>query len=84
MERGKLVKLWKISQSVNNDYDTFDSAVVSAETPDDARQMHPRGWTESDFHTHNWAEPSQVEVELIGEAVPGAERGVIVASFNAG
>lgn len=37
------MKLWKISQSVNYDYDTYDSAIVAAETEDEARMIHPEG-----------------------------------------
>jgi hypothetical protein len=39
------MRLWLISQSRNNDYDTFDSAVVAAETEAEARLIHPRGDT---------------------------------------
>ena len=35
------MKLWLISQSKNNDYDTYDSAVVAAETEEQARRTHP-------------------------------------------
>jgi len=31
------MKLWIISQSVNRGYDTYDSAVVAAETEEEAR-----------------------------------------------
>lgn len=33
--------IWKISQNVNNGYDTYDSAIVYAETENDARSTHP-------------------------------------------
>lgn len=35
------MKLWLISQSVNLGYDTYDSAVVAAETEEDARNTYP-------------------------------------------
>ena len=35
------MKLWLISQSENNGYDTYDSAVVAAETEEEARVMYP-------------------------------------------
>lgn len=35
------MKLWLISQSVNNNWDTFDSAVVAAETEEEARMTYP-------------------------------------------
>lgn len=38
------MKLWLISQDVNNNYDTYDSAVVAAETEDEARNIYPCDW----------------------------------------
>lgn len=83
------MKLWLIKQSVNNGYDTFDSAVVVA--PDDlaARLIHPHGGGSepeiSRRYYSCWAPILDVEVEYLGEAVPGSEAGdVICASFNAG
>lgn len=35
------MKLWRISQDVNNNWDTYDSAVVAAETEEDARNTYP-------------------------------------------
>lgn len=42
------MKLWHVSQSSNQDYDTFDSMVVVAETADDAVLIHPRGGFDED------------------------------------
>ena len=36
------MKLWLISQSRNNGWDTYDSAVVAAETEAEARHIHPQ------------------------------------------
>ena len=76
------MKLWIISQDVNNDYDTFDSAVVAAETEEEARNINPAGaWGDS---WTGWAtDPSQVTVEYLGVADRDIS-GVILASFNAG
>jgi len=38
-----MLYLWKISQSVNDGYDTYDSAVVVAECEEEARMIHPGG-----------------------------------------
>jgi hypothetical protein len=35
------MKLWVISQDKNNDYDTYDSAIVAAETEELARVIAP-------------------------------------------
>jgi hypothetical protein len=77
------MKLFLISQSANNGYDTYDSAVVCAETEDEARLTHPNGKDEWD--DHSWcSSPSQVKVTIIGEAAKRVSRGVVLASFNAG
>lgn len=35
------MNLYLISQDKNNDYDTYDSAVVAAKSPQDAKEIHP-------------------------------------------
>jgi hypothetical protein len=78
------MKLWLISQTENNDYDTYDSAVVAAETEEDARQMHP-GSGEWGGKYPTWAySPEKVTVLYIGDAVQGTVAHVILGSFNAG
>jgi len=36
-----VVKLWKVWQTQNNGYDTFNAMIVAAETEDGARLIHP-------------------------------------------
>lgn len=79
------MRLYLISQTVNRGYDTYDSAVVAAVSPVQAKKMHPRG----ELPTHrdpfmDWAKPEDIQVELIGIAKPRTKAGVILASFNAG
>jgi inorganic pyrophosphatase/exopolyphosphatase len=92
------MNLYKISQSENRDYDTYDSAIVAAETDEEARQIHPcpsygRCNSNGEFVSNygpewpqrDWAPTVfQVNVEFIGTAKDGTEAGVILASFNAG
>lgn len=56
------MKLYKLSQSVNYGYDTYDSCVVCAENEEEAKRIHPSYiWTEGgyydeekkEFWTHN-------------------------------
>ena len=75
------MKLWRISQTVNDDYDTYSDAVVAADTRTEARHIHPSG-TCRDYDT--WALPEQVKVELLGTAKKGTKAGVICSSFHAG
>ncbi len=77
------MKLFLISQSANNGYDTYDSAVVCAETEDEARHIHPGGG--HDWAADTWCRnPSDVDVVLIGEAIEQLLKGVVLTSFNAG
>lgn len=80
------MKLWIISQSVNNDYDTYDSAVVAAETEEEARNIIPSGrsWNDGTWFNSSWvSNPSEVNVEYLGETDRDIS-GVVLASFNAG
>jgi len=74
------MKLYKIWQEINKGYDTYDSAVVCAESEEEARKIPP----DDISYLEMWADFSDVMVEYIGEAKEGLEKGVIVASFNAG
>ena len=94
------MNIYKISQSKNNGYDTYDSAVVVAKSTTAARKIYPSGsaiwkngewcWEtmrgEERYHAYCWVQHiDDVEVEYIGSA--GAlftEPQVLVASFNAG
>ncbi len=70
-------KLYKIWQEVNDDYDTYDSAVVCAESEEEARNTN--------LGTPDiWAKPEYVKVKEIGIANDDVKKGIIVASFNAG
>lgn len=78
------MKLWIISQTENDDYDTYDSAVVAAKTADDARHIMPGHGEWGDTYSAWCSSPDKVEVKCIGEAAPNTSAGVILASFNAG
>jgi len=94
------MKLWRISQEQNNDYDTYSDAVVAAPDEETARTIHPdgaiwaskkrahvaSGWSEGrPSRWDGWCDsPHLVTARLIGDAVPGTEIGVICASFHAG
>jgi hypothetical protein len=81
------MKLWLISQTDASGYDTYDSAVVAAETEADAKAIYPsEGLEWSDSLYRVWAaSPDLVTATLIGEAVPEIIAGeIICASYNAG
>jgi hypothetical protein len=87
------MNLYKITQSVNTDWDTYDSAIVAAPNEEKARVMHPNGRKShrldrkrvSMYSRGTWAiYSSDVTVEFIGVASEKTQREVICASFNAG
>ena len=93
------MNLYLISQTENNDYDTYDSAVVAASTEEEARHVCPSDyhkWIEGEWNfvysdgTHrpdnpsSWVQPSSITVKLIGRAADDVVAGVVCASYNAG
>ena len=80
------MKLFLLSQNINSGYDTYDSIIVCAETEEDARKIHPYGGenTKNNGEYSVWADPEDVFVEEIGTANKDVEKGVVIASFNAG
>jgi len=84
------MKLFLISQTVNDGYDTYDSAIVAAISPEKAKLLHPSSyrevWPDWANESHPiWADkPEQVNVKYVGRAKNGTRQGVICSSFNAG
>ena len=58
------MNLYLLTQDVNMGWDTYDSAIVCAESEEEAVKIHPNG--------------------EIGVADESIEKGVVLASFNAG
>ena len=88
MGKDGLMKIFKIYQNINRGYETFDSAVVIADSAEEAQKIHPAGAEFSDYD--GWvARPDLVQIIYLGKVVglpdddiyPGA---IICASFNAG
>jgi hypothetical protein len=83
-------KLYKIWQEKNNYWDTYDSAVVCANNPIEARHIHPNGheiknwWKDDNEYESDWAHPDDVQVEFIGTAWATLDIGVVLASFKGG
>jgi hypothetical protein len=74
-----IMDLWYISQHSNTNYDTYDAAIVAAETEREARETHPGG---EKGGRDTWVVPNLVSVELIGTAKPFTKPGVILASYR--
>ena len=83
----KKLNLYMIYQEVNNRYDTYDSAIVCAATEDEAKLIHPNedehSW-DNESYSYSWCKVEDVKVKLIGTAVKGSTKGVVLASYNAG
>ena len=76
------MNIYLISQYENTGFNTYDTAVVIAESEEAAQLTHPSGGEE--WIDESWADPEDIEVELLGEAVEGSRAGVVCASFHAG
>jgi len=99
------MKLYLITQGLVDGYDTYDSAVVAAESEHEAKRIHPSSFVthvtdgkwmgtysggnnigcEYENESSDWVRYCDVEkvsAEYLGETEK--ERGVILASFNAG
>ena len=78
-----MMNIYKLSQTINNDYDTFDSCVVIAKNEEEAVKAHPNSYQNWDtrgqviedsycmyenFDINDWAEMEDIKVELIGIA----------------
>ena len=84
------MNLYLIRQNMNCGYDTYDRAVVIANSEEEAKTIHPQGfrWENGSWNTrwscYAWCHPEHVTVELIGTTTSGNTGDVIIASFNAG
>ena len=68
--------LYLICRKSLTSYDEYDSAVVCADSIEEARR------TEVD--SYGWVIPRYVKVKTLGVAKDSIKKGVILASFNAG
>tara|TARA_R110000796_G_scaffold72584_1_gene163911 strand:+ start:334 stop:573 length:240 start_codon:yes stop_codon:yes gene_type:complete len=79
------MKIYLVSQN-SYEYDTFDSMVVAAKDEDEARDMHPYGFSKDDWGlTECWVryeDRDKLIVSVLGNT--RLKKGVILASFNAG
>lgn len=71
------MNIYLITQYENTGYNTYDMAVVIAESEETARLTHPSGAEE--WIEESWSDPEDVEVELLGKAITGSQAGVVCA-----
>lgn len=78
------MNIYKISQDYNNNWDTYDSAVVIAENEEAAALTSPCDYRKS-LCAGVWVDsPEKVKVELLGKARAGEKPRIVVASYKAG
>lgn len=92
------MKLYKLSQSRNTGWYTYDSVIVAASSKEEARKILPSPfyfYDDAFYYKYksqeplvevsdpSWCHPKYVKAELIGETAQEAS-GVILASYNAG
>ena len=85
------MNIYKISQQINDDCDTYDSVVVYAESEDEARKIHPESsngykdvWENLFSVWVKFNDLDKIKVEYLGKNEEIKKSGVILASFNAG
>ena len=85
------MNLYLLTQTTNTGYDTYDSCIVAARSEQEAKTITPKNDTfdknENGYSYGNrgWCgSAEQVHCTKIGTAIKGTQKGVILASFNAG
>ena len=80
------MKLYRITQNINNSYDTYDSCIVIAENEEEARNNN-LSFDDEDSNYWSWVKESQKDklyIDLLWELMSWEETWVILSSFNAG
>ena len=94
------MKLFKISQDINDGYDTYSDAIVCAKDEEEAKHscvcgfhkfhdgklwfVYSDGHENEEDYCSGWATYDHVKVEYLGEAKKGLKKGLICASYHAG
>lgn len=76
---GIQMKLYKLWQTDNNDYDAYGSVVVCAENEKEAKMI-----ANIEFKSDTLVSENKVRCQLLGNASSDTQKGIIIASFNAG
>ena len=78
------MKLYKLTQNVNNGYETYPAIIVCAKNPEDAKRISPSSTDIDDYneYSHNWADIKDIQCEYIGKAAAHIQRGVVLADYT--
>lgn len=80
------MNIYRLSQTVNQDYDSFDCCIVAAPDVETAQDMKPiESWLWDDHLVRDaWAPRQDVTVEFLGVALDWVGQGVLLASYRPG
>jgi hypothetical protein len=78
------MKIYRLTQSENTGYDTYDTVIVVAATEEKARQITPNNMGFSNLWSSWASDPENVTAELIGTTKLFKAGTVLCTSFNAG
>lgn len=81
------MNLYLLTQDVNVGWDTYDSAIVCAESEAEAVKIHPDGtfFDSMWLATYDWVKtPSDVKCKKIGVADDSIEKGVVLDVYLPG
>ena len=87
------MKLFLLTSLEKFNYDTYDSCVVCAESEEAAIEIHPnhdtiKEWIKDGADLKSWVPYEQrhkkILVKYLGKASSEIEKGVVLASYNAG
>ncbi len=78
------MNLYLVNQDDNNDYDTYDSAVICAENDVEARDVSIEKLHNGSYYSCWTNNLNKVYVKYLGVASSQIEKGIVLASFNAG
>lgn len=80
------MNLYYLSQDDRTYWDTYDSCIVCAENEEEAKKIHPNGSIFDETEKlKSWADSLEtIGCTKIGIAENNVDKGVVIASFNAG
>ena len=77
------MNLYLITQTINNNYDTYNAFVVCAENENDAKTIIGLNGKGNPYGDWVWS-IDDIEVKYLGKADDSIKKGEILGSFNAG
>ena len=78
------MNLYIVTRNDSYTWDNYDSFIVACESEEEARKTHP---SHGDGWGRDWITKDQINtltIELLGQATPNLEKGVVLSSFSNG